>query len=338
MENIIFSEPNEKLISFYPPLEPYKTEFLSVSDIHNLYIEQSGNPNGRPIVFLHGGPGGGTNSDHRRYFNPDHYRIILFDQRGSGKSTPAAELKDNTTWDLVSDIEKIRNHLQIADWIVFGGSWGSTLALAYAQTHPDKVKGLILRGIFLCRPSEIKWLYQFGASEVYPDIWEMYKNHITNGDPNMDTSSENFFVRKYYEKLTHTDLNIRLTAAKIWSKWEAYTSKLFIDTNFVDEFDDPTHALQFARIECHYFMNNAFFKTDNWLIENLGTLKNIPISIVQGRYDMVCPMRSAWDLHEGLNRLGIKHTMKIIQDAGHSAGEPGIRSALLESTNSFLKY
>ncbi len=322
---------NEKINSFYSVIEAYKTEFIKVSDIHTLYLEQSGNPSGRPVLFLHGGPGGGTNSDHRRFFNPEHYRIILFDQRGSGQSTPAAELKENTTWDLVDDIEKIRKHLNISDWIVFGGSWGSTLALAYAETYPQFVKGLILRGIFLCRPSEIKWFYQFGASEIFPDQWETYKNHIA-------VTEQNDFVSAYYKKLTDDSLDVRLTAAKIWSKWEAATSKLFIDPKFIDEFEDPTHALQFARIECHYFMNNAFFKTNNWLIENLDKLKNIPIAIVQGRYDVVCPMRSAWDLHQGLGKLNIQHTVKIIQDAGHSANELGIKSALVDIINKFTKY
>ena len=285
----------------------------------------------RSVIFLHGGPGGGTNSDHRRFFDPEHYRIILFDQRGSGQSTPAAELTENTTWDLVDDIEKIRNHLKISDWIVFGGSWGSTLALAYAETHPKNVKGLILRGIFLCRPTEIKWFYQFGASEIFPDIWESYKNHI---QPN----EQNNYVSAYYKKLTDDTLNVRLTAAKIWSKWEAATSKLFIDPNLIDEFEDSTYALQFARIECHYFMNNAFFKTDNWLIENLGALKNIPISIIQGRYDVVCPLRSAWDLHQELNKLGIFNTLKIISDAGHSAVENSTKSSLVEMSDFYRKY
>ena len=331
MENLIYSNPNDQQIPFYPEIEAYKTEFLKVSEIHNLYLEQSGNPNGRPVIFLHGGPGGGTNSDHRRFFDPAHYRIILFDQRGSGQSTPSAELNENTTWDLVNDIEKIRAHLNISDWIVFGGSWGSTLALAYAENYPDKVKGLILRGIFLCRPSEIKWFYQFGASEIFPDIWESYKNHI---EPN----EQNDFVSAYYKKLTDKNLNVRLTAAKIWSKWEAATSKLMIDQNSIEEFEDPTYALQFARIECHYFMNNAFFKTNNWLIENLSAIKNIPISIVQGRYDVVCPLRSAWDLHINLNKLNIINSLKIISDAGHAAGEIATKSSLIELTDIYRKY
>lgn len=331
MDQVIYSTPHDKHSTFYPEIEPFKTEFLKVSEIHTLYVEQSGNPKGRPVVFLHGGPGGGVNPDHRRFFDPNHYRIILFDQRGSGQSTPAAELRENSTWDLVNDIEKIREHLGIQDWIVFGGSWGSTLALAYAETHPGKVKGLILRGIFLCRPSEIKWFYQFGASEIFPDVWESYYNFIPENE-------RHDFVSAYYKRLTSDNLDLRLAAAKTWSKWEAATSRLFVDMSSVDEFEDPTYALQFARIECHYFMNNAFFKTDNWLIENLDKIKNIPIRIVQGRYDVVCPVRSAWDLHSGLQKLNIPHLMKIIQDSGHAAGEPGIKSTLIDFTNEFRKY
>lgn len=316
----------EPIKEFFPEIEPFKTEFLKVSDIHNIYVEQCGNPKGKPIVFLHGGPGGGTYPDLRRYFDPQHYRIILFDQRGSGQSTPAAELKDNTTWDLVADIEKIRTHLNIENWHVFGGSWGSTLALAYAETHQTRVTGLILRGIFLCRPSELKWFYQEGASHIFPDIWESYYNHIP-ADERHD------FIKAYYKRLTHENMDIRLAAAKVWSKWEAATSRLIVDPSAIDDFDDPTFALQFARIECHYFINNAFFKTDNWLIENVDKIKHIPCTIVQGRYDVVCPARSAWDLH----RAWPETTLKIIPDAGHSAGEVGIRSALIEATEKFKK-
>lgn len=317
----------ESLREFYPEIEPFKAEFLKVSDIHTLYVEQCGNPKGRPVVFLHGGPGGGVSTDHRRFFDPDHYRVILFDQRGSGKSTPPAELKENTTWDLVKDIETIREHLDIKDWLVFGGSWGSTLALAYAETHPVRVKGLMLRGIFLCRPSEIKWFYQFGASEIFPDIWESYYNHIPSEE-------RHDFVSAYYKRLTHTDAAVRLEAAKIWSKWEAATSRLIVDLNAIDEFDDPIYALQFARIECHYFMNNAFFNTDNYLIENISKVKNIPTTIVQGRYDVVCPVRSAWDLHRAFPEA----ELHIISDSGHAAGETGIRSKLIETTDKFRKY
>lgn len=317
----------ENLIPFYPEIQAFKTEYLKVSELHTLHVEQCGNPKGRAILFLHGGPGGGISPDHRRFFDPDHYRIILFDQRGSGKSTPAAELRENTTWDLVQDIEKIRQHLDIQDWIVFGGSWGSTLALAYAETHPEKVKALILRGIFLCRPSEIKWFYQFGASEIFPDVWDSYFTHIS-------PEERHDFVTAYYKRLTHSDANIRLAAAKTWSKWEAATSRLIVDTKAIDEFDDPTFALQFARIECHYFMNNAFFNTDNFLIENVSKIKHIPTSIVQGRYDVVCPTRSAWDLHQAFP----ESEFHIIPTSGHAAGEPSTRSKLIELTNKYKIY
>ena len=317
----------EPLNTFYPEVKPFQTEFLKVSPLHTLYIEQCGNPNGRPILFLHGGPGGGINPDHRRFFDPQHYRIILFDQRGSGKSTPAAELKENSTWELVADIEKIRNHLQIKDWIVFGGSWGSTLALAYAIAHSETVKGLILRGIFLCRPSEIKWFYQEGASNIFPEAWETYHNYIP-------ASERNDFVKAYYKRLTGDNEAVRLQAARIWSQWEAATSRLFVDPKAIQEFEEPTLALQFARIECHYFVNNAFFETDNFLIENIERVKSIPTIIVQGRYDVVCPTKSAWELHNAWP----ESVLHIIADAGHAAGEPGIKSKLIDATNVFKKF
>lgn len=316
----------EKL-DFYPEIQPFSTEAFKVSDVHTLYIEQCGNPKGRPILFLHGGPGGGISPDHRRFFDPEHYRVILFDQRGAGKSTPAADLTDNTTWHLIEDIEKIRRHLGIENWIVFGGSWGSTLALAYAETHPQVVKALILRGIFLCRPSEIKWFYQFGASEIFPDVWESYFDHIP-------IDERHDFVSAYYRRLTHKDPAVRLNAAKVWSKWEAATSRLIVDLHAIDEFNDPIYALQFARIECHYFMNNAFFSTNNYLIENITKIKSIPTVIIQGRYDMVCPVRSAWDLHKAFPEA----ELHIIADSGHAAGEPGIRSKLIETANKFRKF
>ncbi len=309
-------------MSFYPEIAAYKTEMFKVSDLHTLYVEQAGNPEGIPVVFLHGGPGGGISEDHRRFFDPKKFRIVLFDQRGAGKSTPAAELKENTTWDLVADIEKIREHLGIQKWVVFGGSWGSTLALTYAISHPEKVQHLILRGIFLCRPSEIHWFYQHGASEIYPDVWESYYNHIP-ADERGD------FVKAYYKRLTHENADVRLAAAKVWSKWEAATSKLFVDVKAIDDFDDPTYALQFARIECHYFINNSFFKTNNWILENIAKIKYIPCDIVQGRYDVVCPARSAWDLHTAWPEA----RLEIIQDAGHAAGEPGIKAALVAATD-----
>jgi len=311
---------------FYPEIEPTHKGMLKVSDIHTLYWEECGNPQGQPVVFLHGGPGGGIAPDHRRYFDPNFYRIILFDQRGSGQSTPCAELKENTTWDLVDDIERVRKMLNIEKWVVFGGSWGSTLALAYAITHTEKVKALVLRGIFLCRPSEIKWFYQEGASQLFPDVWDEYLKPIPENE-------RHDMVAAYYKRLTHENSDIRLQAAKAWSKWEAATSRLIVDQAAIDEFDDPEYALSFARIECHYFTNNAFFKTNNWLLENVNKIRHIPGFIVQGRYDVVCPASSAWDLHKAWPEA----KLQFIADSGHSAGEPGIRSALIEATDACKK-
>jgi proline iminopeptidase len=311
---------------YYPPIKPFDEGRLQVSELHNLYYEQVGNPSGVPIVFLHGGPGGGINPDHRRFFDPSHYRIILFDQRGSGKSTPSAELRDNTTWDLVADIERLREKLEIKRWLIFGGSWGSTLALSYAITHPEKTLALILRGIFLCRKEEIQWFYQKGASALFPDYWQEYEDLIP-------LNERNDFVSAYHRRLTHPDLNTRLTAARAWSKWEAATSRLIVQQSSIEEFEEPQLALAFARIECHFFMNNAFFKTDNYLLENISRIREIPGVIVQGRYDVVCPMKSAWDLHLAWPQADLK----IIADAGHAAGESGIRSALVQATDSFRK-
>lgn len=309
---------------FFPEIEPYNHGMLKVSDLHTLYWEECGNPQGKPVVFLHGGPGGGVAPDHRRFFDPKVYRIILFDQRGSGRSTPCAELRENTTWNLVQDIETIREMLKIQKWVVFGGSWGSTLALTYAITHPTKIKALVLRGIFLCRPSEIKWFYQEGASQIFPDYWDEYLKVIPKEEAHD-------LVAAYYKRLTHQDPKIRLEAAKAWSKWEAATSRLFVDPAAVEDFDDPEYALSFARIECHYFTNNAFFETNNWILENVDKIRHIPASIVQGRYDVVCPARSAWDLHKAWPEAHFE----FVQDAGHAAAEPGTRSALIQATERY---
>ncbi|WII72470.1 prolyl aminopeptidase [Bdellovibrio sp. 22V] len=306
---------------FFPETEPLNKGLLKVSDIHTLYWEECGNPQGKPVVFLHGGPGGGIHPDHRRFFDPKTYRIILFDQRGSGQSKPVAELRENTTWDLVKDIETIREMLKIDKWVVFGGSWGSTLALTYAITHPDKVKALVLRGIFLCRPSEIKWFYQEGASQIFPDVWDEYLKPIPENE-------RHDMVAAYYKRLTHENADVRLQAAKAWSKWEAATSRLIVSQEAIDEFEDPEYALSFARIECHYFTNNAFFNTNNWILENVDKIRHIPGYIVQGRYDVVCPARSAWELHKAWPEA--KFTM--VADSGHAASEPGTRSALIEAT------
>ncbi|HKP45852.1 MAG TPA: prolyl aminopeptidase [Pyrinomonadaceae bacterium] len=310
--------------NLYPEIEPFDTGRLKVSDIHQLYYEQCGNPKGKPVVFLHGGPGGGLVSDYRRYFNPDRYRIVLFDQRGSGQSTPNACLEENTTWDLVADIERLRQHFGIERWQVFGGSWGSTLALAYAQKHPLQVTELVLRGIFLCRKKEIDWFYQEGASSIFPDIWEQYLNVIPEAE-------RGNLVAAYYRRLVSDDVNERVTAAAAWSIWEGSTSKLFLDPNAVEKYGDPSFALAFARIECHYFTNNSFFDSDNYLIEHVDAIRDIPAVIVQGRYDVVCPLRSAWDLH----RAWPEAELRIIPDAGHSITEPGIIDALVTATDHF---
>jgi len=315
------------LRDYYPEIEPYETGRLKVSEIHELYYEQVGNPHGRPVVFLHGGPGGGIHPDHRRFFDPNHYRIILFDQRGSGKSTPIAELRENDTWNLVKDIETLREKLGIDQWVVFGGSWGSTLALTYAITHPSRASALILRGIFLCRPSEIHWFYQEGASHIFPDIWDEYLKPIPKEEQNQ-------LVKAYYKRLTDTNYNVRLEAAKAWSKWEAATSRLIVSREAIDEFDAPDHAMSFARIECHYFINNAFFDTTNWILENVHKIRHIPGFIVQGRYDLVCPARSAWDLHKAWPEAKLVFT----PDGGHAAAEPGTRSTLVEFSDACKVY
>ena len=310
--------------NLYPEIEPYDQGTLPVSPIHTLYYEQCGNPEGVPVVFLHGGPGGGVVPDYRRFFDPAAYRVVLFDQRGSGKSTPHASLEENTTWHLVADIEQIREHLGIESWVVFGGSWGSTLALAYAETHPDRTRALVLRGIFLCRPKEIRWFYQEGASAIYPDAWEHYVKVIPEAE-------RGDMLGAFHRRLTSDDETVRLEAARAWSIWEGSTSKLYPDENFIAEFGEAEFALAFARIECHYFMHNAFFETDNYLIENVGKIRHIPSIIVQGRYDVVCPLMSAWELH----RAWPEAELQIIPDAGHSALEPGTRSALVEATDRF---
>jgi proline iminopeptidase len=310
--------------TLYDPIETYDQGMLPVSSLHTIYYEQSGNPEGNPVVFLHGGPGGGTTPDYRRFFDPASYRIVVFDQRGSGASTPYACLEENTTWDLVADIEKLRQHLSIERWVVFGGSWGSTLALAYAETHPERVKALVLRGIFLVRKPELEWFYQKGVDAVFPDFYEEYVRLIPleeRGD----------MMRAYYKRLTSEDEAVRFAAARAWSIFEGSTSKLFIDQQLIDDFGSPEKAVALARIECHYFLNNCFFDSEDYLIENVGKIRHIPTVIVQGRYDMVCPMMSAWDLHKAFPEA----ELVIVPDAGHSAFEKGNTSALVEATDKF---
>lgn len=308
----------------YPEIEPFDVFEFPVSDIHKLYVEQAGNPKGKPIVFLHGGPGAGTDPKQRCYFDPEKWRVILFDQRGCGKSKPFSCLEQNTTWDLVSDIEKIREKLGIERWHVFGGSWGSTLSLAYAESHPDRVLGLILRGIFLLRRSEINWFYQFGASELYPEAWDDFLKPIP-------VSERDNLLEAYHRRLTSSDEKIVQEAAKAWSLWEGRTAKLIPNSEFISQFGEDQFSHAFARIECHYFKNKGFFKEDAWLLKNVNRIAHIPAVIVQGRYDMPCPVRSAYDL----SKAWATAKLQIVQDAGHSAGEPGIMEALLDATDQF---
>ena len=308
----------------YPPIEPYNHGKLKVSELHTIHYEESGNPNGKPVIFLHGGPGGGIAPMYRQYFDPEQWRVVIFDQRGCGQSTPYAELQENTTWDLVADIEKLRQKLGIDRWMVFGGSWGSTLSLAYAQTHPDRCKGLILRGIFMLRPSEIRWFYQEGANHIYPDAWQEYLKPIP-------IEERHDLLSAYHKRLTSEDRQVRLEAARAWAVWEASTSKLIPSKASKLRFGQAEFAEAFARIECHYFVNKGFFKRENQLIENVDRISHLPGVIVQGRYDVVCPMISAWELH----RVWQSAEFIVIEDAGHSVSEPGIKDALIEASDRF---
>lgn len=308
----------------YPIPEPYESGFLKVSDLHTIYWEECGNPRGKPVVFLHGGPGDGVNPRYRRFFDPRRYRVLLFDQRGCGKSTPYAEIRENTTWELVADIERLRQHRGIDRWQVFGGSWGSTLALAYAERHPDRVTEMVLRGIFMVRRSELDWFYQFGASEIFPDQWERFEALIPpdeRGD----------FLAAYHRRLNSPDPAVHMPAARIWSAWEGSIVKLLPDPDFAAQFADESRALALARIECHYFANRAFFETEDQLLREVGRIRHIPATIVQGRYDIICPARSAWDLH----RAWPEAELMMIPDAGHGALDPGNARALVAATDRY---
>jgi len=313
-----------QLLSLYPDLAPYREGHLDVGDGHSMYFEESGNPKGKPVVFLHGGPGGGTEPKHRRFFDPAHYRIVLFDQRGCGKSTPHASLENNTTWHLVADIERLREHLGIDKWQVFGGSWGSTLALAYAQTHPARVTELVLRGIFLLRKSEIDWFYQGGANALFPDAWEDYKAQIPEAE-------RGDFLSAYYRRLTGDDANVRQAAARAWSVWEGRTSCLMPNEDLIQRTSGDAFSLAFARIECHYFKHGGWLTEDRALLSNVEKMRHIPGVIVQGRYDVVCPAVSAWDLHKAWP----ESDLRIVRDAGHAALEPGNVHELVSATNRF---
>ena len=312
----------------YPRIRPYATGRLPVSDVHDLYYEESGNPRGKPVVFLHGGPGGGTSPEQRRFFDPKRYRIVLFDQRGCGKSTPHANLTDNTTWHLVEDMEALRRHLGIDTWQVFGGSWGSTLALAYAQTHPKRVSELVLRGIFMLRRWELEWFYQdpHGCGALYPDLWAQYAAVIPKNE-------RGDMIGAYYKRLTSHNPATRAKAARAWSIWEGSTAYLRHNANAVAEFEDPFYAAAFARIECHYFVNKGFFKRDDQLLQNVRRIRKIPATIVHGRYDVICPVRNAWEL----SQVWPEATLRIVPDAGHSAFETGMVHELVAATNLYAR-
>ena len=310
--------------TFYPESEPFDSGTLQVDDRHTLYYEQCGNPHGKPVVLLHGGPGAGCSAKMRRFHDPAKYRIVLFDQRGSGRSRPHADLVGNTTWDLVADIETLRTTLGIERWQVFGGSWGSTLALAYAETHPQRVTELVLRGIFMLRRWELEWFYQEGASRLFPDPWEHYLAAI----PPVERHD---LISAYHRRLTSDDESTRLAAARAWSVWEGATSFLRMDEDFVKGHEDAAFALAFARIENHYFVNGGFFEVDDQLLRDAHRIADIPGVIVHGRYDVVCPIQNAWDLH----KRWPKAELHISPTSGHSAYEPENVDALVRATDKF---
>ena len=314
----------DPLGALYPAIEPYHLGRLAVDAQHDLYFEQSGNPAGKPVVFLHGGPGGGTDPKHRRFFDPRRYRIILFDQRGCGQSEPFASLEDNTTWHLVDDIERLREHLGIERWQVFGGSWGSTLAVAYAEAHPARVTELVLRGIFMFTQRESQWFYGRGTRMLFPDAWEAFVGVIPEAE-------RGDLIAAYYSRLTSDNPRVRAEAARAWSMWETRVAALVADEASLAHCDDLDFTLAFARIECHYFVNKGFLAHEQQLLEDTVKIQHIPTTIVHGRYDVICPLENAWDLHRKLPRS----ELIIVPDGGHSAFEPGVASALREATDRF---
>jgi proline iminopeptidase len=311
-------------LGLYPPIEPFRQGRLSVSDGHEIYYEECGNRQGKPVVIVHGGPGGGCNPTMRRYHDPARYRIILFDQRGCGRSTPYASLEHNTTWHLVDDMEKLRAHLGIDTWQLLGGSWGSTLALAYAETHPERVSELILRGIFLLRRAELDWFYTEGCSWLYPEAFEGYVRPIPEAE-------RGDMIAAYYRRLTHTDTAIQLEAARAWSLWEASTLSLLPDPERLRVFGAEAYALAFARIECHYFVNRGFFRSDDQLLADAHRIAAIPGTIVHGRYDVVTPAKNATDL----KKAWAKADLRIVPDAGHAMTEPGIIHELISASRRY---
>ncbi len=310
--------------SLYPAIEPFNTGRLAVGDGHEVYFEESGNPNGKPAIVVHGGPGGGSYPAMRRFHNPDRYRIILFDQRGCGRSTPNASLEANTTWHLVADMERIRAHLRLERWQLFGGSWGSTLALAYAQTHPERVSELVLRGIFMLRRAELLWFYQDGASWVFPETFAPYRAHIPEAE-------RGDLIAAYYRRLIDPDPVVQVVAARLWSMWEGSALSLLPDPDRVRQFGADDYARAFARIECHYFVNKGFFEADDQLLRNAHRVRQIPGIIVHGRYDMCTPVKNAFDLKD----VWPEAELIVVPDGGHALTEPGIAQALIQATDRF---
>jgi proline iminopeptidase len=309
----------------YPEVEPFASGWLPTGGLHEIYYEECGNPKGKPAVVLHGGPGGAINTTMRRFFDPSRWRVTLFDQRGCGKSRPNASLQDNTTWTLVEDIERLRKKLGIQKWTVFGGSWGSTLALAYAILHPDRVENLVLRGVFLLTERELRWFYQDGASMIFPDAWERFCAPIP-------AAERGDMIGAYHKRLIHADRRVQAEAAAAWSQWEGDTISLRGPEARPAKFNEVDFAIAFARIECHFFANRGFFDEDGWLLHNIGALADIPGWIVQGRFDVVTPLESAWALRKAWPAA----RFEIIWDAGHASTEPGIIDALVRATDQAL--
>lgn len=314
------------MLALYPDIKPYAEHRLDVDNIHSLYVEECGTPTGIPVLFLHGGPGGGTEPFNRRFFNPEKYRIILFDQRGCGKSKPHGELKNNTTQHLIDDIEKIREHLGIEQWVLFGGSWGATLSLLYAQAFPDKVTAMILRGIFLSRQKDLQWLYRDGANRVFPDAWKEFIKPI----PEAERSD---LLTAYHNRLNSDNEIVRMSACKAWSSWEGSCATLKPSTKVMNHFTDPHTAVSLARIEVHYFLNNSFIE-ENQILNNMEAIESIPGIIVHGRYDMVCPLDNAMALSQAWENA----ELNIIREAGHASSEPAISDALVKATNELAAF